>query len=192
MLTKKISNIRIAIMVANESEDVEIITPYDLWQRAGFIIELISVEKKNTIILQSGAKIYCNGTLDKTNLDQFNAIYLPGGKGHIKFKDEKYCEKLIKTLKKFAKEKSKWLLGMCAAPSIFGELGLLGESKVTVYPGFEKAVGANFENKPVVISGTFITGKSLAYSIQFALLVIEKLIDKKVANGVAKQILYEK
>lgn len=191
MLPKKISNIRIAIMVANECEDVEIVAPYDLWKRAGLIIELVSVEKKNTIILQSGAKIYCNGILERTNLDQFNAIYLPGGKGHTKFKEEKYCEKLIKTLKKFAFEKNKWLFAMCAAPSILGELDLLGDSKATAYPGFEKSLGDNFEDKPVVASGNIITGKSLSSSIDFALTVIEKLIDKKTANKVAKEILYD-
>lgn len=187
-----IANVRIAIMVANESEDVEVLAPYDLWRRAGLIVELVSVEKKNTIILQSGAKIYCNETVDKTNLDQFNAIYLPGGKGHTKFIDEKYCEKLIKTLKKFANESNKWLLAMCAAPSIFGILNIIGKAKATCYPGFEKALGANYVDQGCVSSGNFITAKSLAYSIEFSLLVIEKLLDKKVANTVAKQILYTK
>lgn len=192
MLAKKKPNIRIAIMVANESEDIEVIAAYDLWVRAGIIVELVSIEKKNTIILQSGAKMYCIETIDKTNLDQFNAIYLPGGKGHVKFKDEKVCEKLIKTLKKFSLDKTKWILAMCASPSILGEFDLLGTSKATVYPGFEKSLGNNYQDDNVVHSGQFITGRSVAHAIEFSLMVIEKLLDKKTANDVAKQILYKR
>lgn len=192
MLEKKISNVRIAIVVANDCEDIEVLGVYDLWKRAGLIVELVSVEKKNTIILQSGAKMYCNDIIDKKNLDQFNAIYLPGGKGHVKFKDEKHCEKLIKTLKKFAQEKSKWLFSMCASPSILAELDLLGTSKVTAYPGFDKIIGKNYDPSGVVVSGQFITGKSPAFVFDFALTVIEKLLDKKTANSVAKEILYER
>ncbi|WP_412032473.1 DJ-1/PfpI family protein [Malacoplasma muris] len=188
-----VSNVRIAIMVANESEDIEVLAPYDLWRRAGLIVELVSVEKKNTIILQSGAKMYCNSIIERTNLDQFHAIYLPGGRGHTKFLEEKYSsDKLIKTLRKFANEQNKWLLAMCASPSILGILSVLGNSKATAYPGFEKSLGKNYVDEGVVASGNVITGKSVAYAIEFSLLVIEKLLDKKTRNSVAKEILYVK
>lgn len=187
----KIANIRIAVVLANENEDMEVVIPVDIWRRAGLIIELVSVEKKNTIILQSGTKIYCNETIDKTNLDQFNAIYLPGGRGHAKFKDPKLCEKLIKTLKKFALDEKKWIFAICAAPSVLGELELLKNEKATVYPGFEKFLGKNYVEKDLVIDGNFITarGPSLAFELAFA--VIEKFLGKEIALNVANDILYK-
>ena len=96
------NKIKIAIMVAQESEDMEVIVPYDLWKRAGISVEKISVEKKNTITLQSGTKIYCEEILEKTNLDRFTAIYLPGGRGHEKCLAEQFCNKLHEKLVKFA------------------------------------------------------------------------------------------
>lgn len=188
----KIKNIKIAVMIANELEDMEVIIPIDIWRRAGLIVELISVEKKNTIVLQNNVKMYCNEILDRTNLDQFKAIYLPGGKnGIVKFKDIKNCEKLIKTLGKFAADKNKWILAMCAAPSILNDLNLLGNKKVTCYPGFEKGMESNYVKENVVVSENFITGKSAGWAFQFALKVVEELADKKTADEVKKAILFE-
>ncbi len=191
MLTKKISNVRIAIMIAHESEDTEVIVPYDIWKRAGLIVELISIEKKNTIVLQSGTKVYANDTLERTNLDQFNAIYLPGGKGHVRFKDGVKCEKLIKSLQKFSHEKNKWLLAMCASPSVLSDLNLVTNQKMTCYPGFEASLGNSYEDKDVVVSHNFITGRSLAYAIDFSLTVIKELLGKEETELVKKEIIYK-
>lgn len=186
------SKIKIAIMVALESEDMEVIIPYDLWKRAGISVEKISVEKKNTIALQSGTKIYCEETLDKTNLDRFSAIFLPGGKGHEKFLDEKFCKKLHEKLFKFATDDKKWIFAICAAPSVLPRLGIPTTAKMTAYPGFEKYLGENFLNEDIVIDKNIITAKSAFFAIDFSLLVIEKLISKQVASNVAKSILYKK
>lgn len=186
------SRVKIAIMVAQESEDMEVIIPYDLWKRAGISVEKISVEKKNTINLQSGTKISCEEILDRTNLDRFNAICLPGGKGHEKFLDEKFCKKLQEKLVKFASDEKKWVFAICAAPSILVELGIAGDRKMTAYPGFDKKLGPNFVDQDVVCDGNFITARSASSAIDFALLVIEKMINKQAALNVANAILYKK
>ncbi|MDE5553374.1 MAG: DJ-1/PfpI family protein [Malacoplasma sp.] len=191
MVKNKIANIRIAVMIANESEDMEVTIPIDIWRRAGLIIELVSVEKKNTIILQSGTKIYCNETIDKTNLDQFNAIYLPGGRGYVKFKDMKLSEKLIRTLKKFAADEKKWIFAICAAPSLLGEFELLKNEKVTVYPGFEKPLGKNYVDKDLVVDGNFITARGAAHSYDLAFTVVENFLGKEIALNVANDVFYK-
>lgn len=186
------SRIKIAIMVAQESEDIEVITPYDLWKRAGISVEKISVEKKNTITLQSGTKIYCEEVLDKTNLDRFNAIYLPGGRGHEKFLDEKFSKKLQEKLIKFVSDDKKWVFAMCAAPSVLIKLNAVQTQKMTAYPGYDKMLGSNFLNEDIVCDKNIITARSAFFAIDFALLVIEKLISKQVASNVANAILYKK
>lgn len=189
-LNKKISNVRIAIIVAGKSEDAEVIVPFDIWKRAGIIIELISVEKKNTIVLQSGTKIYATTTLDKVNLSPFNAIYLPGGEGHLKFKELK-TDKLSKALEKFASiNENKWILAMCAAPSLLAYFNLITNQKLTAYPGYEGALGKHYVDEDVVVSGNFITARSLAHAVDFSLQVVETLLDKETADRVKKEICY--
>ncbi len=184
--------VKIAIMVAKESEDMEVIVPFDLWKRAGISVEKISVEKKNTITLQSGTKISCEETLEKTNLDRFTAILIPGGRGHETFLDEKLCKKLHDKLAKFVADEKKWVFAICAGPSVLSRLGVIQDQKMTVFPGFEKYLGNNFQDENVVCDKNIITAKSAFYSIDFALLVIEKLLNKQVALNVANAILYKK
>lgn len=192
MVSNLSSKVHIAIIVAKESEDIEVVVPYDLWKRAGISVEKISIEKKNTIVLQSGGKIYCEDILDKTNLDRFQAIYLPGGRGHVRFLDEKLCERLHNSLTKFVSDPKKWILSICAAPTVLMDLNLITDQKLTVYPGFEEKIGKNFSNDDVVCDKNIITAKSPFFVFDFSLLVIEKLINKQVANNVASSILYKK
>lgn len=181
--------IRIAAMVATGTEDMELIVPTDLWRRAHFIVDLISIEKKNSVFLAHGTSIKCTQTIDKTNLRQYNAIFLPGGlAGCDKFLLE---PKLIEHLKKFNEEK-KWLLGICAAPTIFYKLDLLGKNKVTCYPDLAKSIKENYSKQPIVVSENFLTAMSAGYVFDFAFKVVEILTSKKDANDLAKQIYYPK
>ncbi len=199
---------RIAIMAANENEDIEIFVPLDLWRRAGIDVHIISVEKKNAITLQSGTRITCNDVIARVNLSQYNAIYLPGGNGHMKFKHEHWVHKLApdeetkleKYLKKFAKEDGskedgvqkdmRYIISMCAAPSVLGEMGLLKDIKSTCFPGFETSFTKTYVDEPVVIDKNFISGRAPGAAFELAFTVIIELFGKREANAVAKQIHY--
>ncbi|WP_052663398.1 DJ-1/PfpI family protein [[Mycoplasma] testudinis] len=181
--------IRIAAIVATKSEDMELIVPVDLWRRAHFIVDLISIEKKNSVTLSNGTSIKCTQTIDKTNLKQYNAIFLPGGEGSNKFVLD---TKLVDHLKIF-NEDGRYLLAICAAPAVFSKLDLLGKHKVTCYPENSSEIGPNLDKsaKNVVVDGNFITAKAAGSVFEFAFKVIETLASKKEAEIVAKRIFYK-
>ena len=181
--------VRIAVIVANKSEDVETVVPVDIWRRAGIIVKLISIEKKKNVILAHGTKISCDEILAKENLSKYNAIYLPGGEGHLRFNDVD-SPRLISFLNKYGKNPKIVFMAMCAAPEVFGGLGMLNSVKFTCYPGYEKNFKKTYENKDVVVDKNFITAKSLAYTIPFALAGVNKLLKKVAAEKVAKEICY--
>lgn len=180
--------IRIAAMVVTGVEDMELIVPVDIWRRSHFVVDLISIEKKNSVLLQGGISIKCTQTIDKTNLKQYNAIFLPGGKGCEKFLLE---PKLIEHLTKF-NESKKWLLGICSSPIVFYELGLLKNVKVACFPADAKKVAGHYSKDPIVISQNFITAMSSGHVFDFAFKVIQTLSNKTDANEVAKAIYYKK
>lgn len=181
--------LRIAIIVANKSEDIEVVVPADLWRRAGIFVRLISIEKKKNIILSNGSKLTCDDILSKENLSQYNAIYLPGGDGHFKFNDID-TPKLIAFLKKYEKTTSKTFMSLCASAEVYGKLGMLENVKATCYPGFESSFKKTYVNKDVVVSENFITGKAPGSAYAFALTAISKLLNKNAANKVAKEIFF--
>ncbi len=180
--------IRIAAMVATGVEDMELIVPVDIWRRGHFVVDLISIEKKNSVLLQGGVSIKCTQTIDKTNLKQYNAIFLPGGKGHEKFLLE---PKLIEHLNRFNEEK-KWLLGICSSPIVFSELKLLNGAKVACYPDDAKKLKDGYCKDPIVVSQNFITAMSAGHVFDFALQVIQTLSSKSDAAAVAKRLHYPK
>ncbi|MDE5949481.1 MAG: DJ-1/PfpI family protein, partial [Malacoplasma sp.] len=149
-------------------------------------------EKKNSIFLQCGTKITCNEQIDKVNLDKYNAIYLPGGKGYERLLTNKNDKVLNKIIKFSSEEEKKWVFG-CAEASVFlHEIDALKDKKVTVYPGLEEKVGSNFSDKNIVISKNIITFRSAFYAFEFALLIVEKFLGKQIATNVAQDILYSK
>ena len=189
--------IKIAVIACFETEDIELIVPVDIWRRAGIWVDIISLEKKNSIILQSGTKFSCNSIIEKSNLSLYHAIYLPGGNGHKRYfkdawsaKNIDVVERLHKNLIKFAENEQKYILAMCAAPTILAHLDLLGDNKVTCYPGYETTFKKNYINENVVVNKRMITGKAPGLSFEFALRVIEELVDKKTAKKVKEEIIY--
>ncbi|MGL4951465.1 MAG: DJ-1/PfpI family protein [Mycoplasma sp.] len=192
--------IRIAAIACNETEDIELITCVDLWRRAGFRVDTISLEKKNTIILNSGIKTTCDTMIEKANLEQYNAIYLPGGSGHAKYfienwppKNNEGVVKLQKFLLKF-NDANKYILALCAAPSVLGKLDILSNKKATCYPGFEKSFKDNYVDAAIYQDQNIITGRSPASVFEFSYKVIEVLESKEKADKVRNEIIdkYEK
>ncbi len=187
--------IRIAVIACNETEDLELIGPVDLWRRAGFRVDTISLEKKNTILLNSGVKVSCDNIIEKTNLEQYNAIYLPGGSGHTKYFIENWpprnndgVVKLQKALNKFH-TMNKYIIAMCAAPSILGALGFLKEIKATCYPGYQETFKSTYVDEPVVVDKHIITGRSPAAIFDLSYKVIEILESNATVDKIKHEII---
>ncbi len=169
--------IRIGIILANESEELDSIIPIQIWRKAGYIVELISLEKKNSIVLKSGIKITCDGIIDKTNLSQFNALYIPGGNVYKKVLDPKSNLKVLKVIQKdFISNSKKYILTsneginvLTLTDSINGKefTGII-ENKI----GLEKTFK---EKDNIVVSNNLISSKGYMSIFDFSLEVIKNL-----------------
>jgi 4-methyl-5(b-hydroxyethyl)-thiazole monophosphate biosynthesis len=72
----------------------------------------------------------------------------------------------VKTFIELHVNQNKYLAAICAAPSVFGKMGLLKGKHATAFPGYEPTLeGAFFAPKCVVIDGKFITGRGAVCSI---------------------------
>lgn len=185
--------IKIAVIACHETEDIELIVPTDVWRKAGMRVDLISLDKKNSIILQSGTKISCNGIIEKCNFSQYNAIYLPGGCGSKKYflsewtpKNIDVIHRLHKALHHFSENEKKYVLAMDEAPKILVELNLL--SSKTKIVGSDKIAkelkGFYVNDKKILANNNTITAKNIGDVFDFALLVVETLLDKKALNNI--------
>ncbi len=86
----------------------------------------------------------------------------------------------------------KLLCAICAAPTVYGSMGLLKERHATCYPGMEEELNA-FEalDDAVVIDDNFITSRGVGTAIEFALAIVRNLIDDVTADKLASSIVYK-
>lgn len=79
---------------------------------------------------------------------------------------------------------------ICAAPLVFGGLGLLKNRKATCYPSFEPTlIGATVTGEATVTDGHVITGKGPGFVFDFGLAIVSALKGEAVAEEVASGLL---
>lgn len=188
--------IKVAVIACHETEDIELIVPVDVWRRAGMRVDIISLDKKNSVIFQSGTKFSCNSIIEKTNFAQYHALYLPGGNGSKKYflenwtpKNISVIQRLHKAIEQFIKNDSKYVLAMDEAPKILKTLDLLNPKvKVSANSSLKNELKNYYVDDNVTISKNIITAKKVGDSFEFAFKVIEELLDKKIATEVKNSI----
>lgn len=169
--------VRIGVILANETDEIDFIIPVQIWKRANFIVELISLEKKNSVIMKNGIKVSCDGTIDKINLSQFNAIYIPGGNLYKKILDPKADPKFIKSLEKdFICNSKKYILTMNEGISVLTNLNYIKNRKFTgIIDNKEEFDKIYIPKSKVVVSSGLISGIGTIENFEFGLEVVKNL-----------------
>ena len=89
-------------------------------------------------------------------------------------------------------DSGKLLAAICAAPSIFGHLGLLKDKKYTCFPTFnEEAFAGTYEEKLAVYDSGIVTGRGMGATIEFARTLVKLLTNGEMTDNVDFGIQYE-
>ncbi|MCD7825637.1 MAG: DJ-1/PfpI family protein [Clostridiaceae bacterium] len=176
------------IFLAPGYEEVEMLTVVDLLRRADIAVDMVSITDALEVTSSHNVTIRADKLFHQANFDQAEMIILPGGipgtPNLLAYKP------LTEKIQEFAAAK-KWLSAICAAPTVYGQLGLFHGCKATCYPGQEKNLGdATYVIQPVVQDDIFITSRGAGTTIEFAAAIIARLKDKKTADTVLEKIIY--
>lgn len=181
---------KVYVFLADGFEEIEALTPVDALRRAGIAVETVSIMGRLGVAGSHGIVVSADKILDKkeTVKDYLDGdmLFLPGGgKGTENLAADMQLAEIINAYS----ESGKYLAAICAAPSVFGRMGLLTGKKATCYPGFEKLMkDATCTGGFVEKDGNFITGKGMGVSLPFALKLIETLDSKEAADAIAAQV----
>jgi len=180
-------NKKIAVHLADGFEEIEAITIIDVLRRADLEVIVISVTGKLEVVGAHQLKVLADKLFEEVNYNDLSMIVLPGGMPGAANLDAH--EGLKAKILMFNNE-NKPLAAICAAPLVYGNLGILKGKQAVCYPGFEKYLkGAEIINHPVAESGNVITGRGPAAAIQFALKLVEKLVSAEKSELIASQML---
>ncbi len=178
---------KIAVHLANGFEDIEAVTIIDILRRAEFKVTVVSITKNLEVIGSHKIKITADRVFENINYKTIDMIILPGGMpGSENLSNHSGLKKEIIKFNKNGKQ----LGAICAAPIVFGKLGILKNKNATCYPGFENQLeGAIISNNNIELSENIITGKGAGVAIDFALRIVEMYKGNKLAEELAEKLI---
>jgi 4-methyl-5(b-hydroxyethyl)-thiazole monophosphate biosynthesis len=180
-------NKKIAVHLADGFEEIEAISIIDVLRRADLDVVTISVTGKLEVNGAHQIKVVADELFENVDYNRIYMIVLPGGMPGAS--NLNAHEGLKSQIVKF-NDSNKPLAAICAAPLVYGNLGILKDKQAVCYPGFEKYLkGAEVLSIPVVESGNIITGRGPGVAIQFSLKLVEKLVSAEKAELLASQML---
>jgi 4-methyl-5(b-hydroxyethyl)-thiazole monophosphate biosynthesis len=175
------------ILLATGFEEIEAVTVIDILRRAGIEVtsagvDGISVTGSHNITISADKKL-------SDIKPDFDAVILPGGgPGALHLHNSNEVNDFIRGMA----SKGALVAGICAAPSVvMAPLGILDNKTATCYPGDQIDFGKStkYKNKPVVADGNIITSQGAGTSMEFAFVIIEKLIGSETVKKIKKHAL---
>ena len=176
---------RILILGAAQFEEIELVTPLDLWRRAGYEVCLASISNQLPIVGQQGLEIKADCLLENCSSDDFDIIFIPGGAGHKFINDSVFAMKLIEEFI----HKNKLIVAICAAPTILAPW--LINKKATCYPSRKSDIPV-WADESVVIDLPFITSQGAGTAHLLALEVIKQIDGEKTAESIQNMTIYNR
>jgi len=177
---------KILIPLADGFEEIEAVTNIDVLRRAGLDVITAGIGSKK-INGDHGIKIETDTEISEVSADDLSAVVLPGGMpGAANLRDSAELLKLIRAVN----EKGNLCAAVCAAPIVLEAAGILTGKNATSYPGFgDQMDSANYREERVVIDGNIITGRGPGVAMEFALTIVEYLLDGKERVELEKAML---
>ena len=128
--------------------------------------------------------------IDDINVNDFDALAIPGGFEEYGFYNEAYDERFLNLIREFNKQ-NKIIATICVADLPLGKSGVLKGKKGTTYTTRKdklKVFDVNVINKPIVIEDKIITSWNPSTAINVAIILLEMLTTKENANFI-RQIM---
>lgn len=192
----KLKGKKVAIIVANEFEDVELLYPFLRLSEEGAEVIIIPVktglhprpaisEKPVTgrfgtpipLMVFGEGERYVIKSLDEVKPGEIDALIIPGGFSPDSLRIN---EKVLRFVKD-AYDAGKIIAAICHGPQVLISTGLVKGKKVTSYRAVKDDLinaGAIFVDEPAIRDGNIITGRVPDDLPEFCQLIIEALSSK--------------
>ena len=180
---------KVYVALAEGFEIAEATLPIDILKRARVEVVTVSISDQTVVRASNGVTLVADTTLAAASLADGDMLFLPGGMpGSLNLAQ---CEPLAEVIRQYDAA-GKWLAAVCAAPMVYGRMGLLSGLRATCYPGFENdLLGATPVQQTCVCDGHFITGCGAGAGFALGRQMAEVLVGKDTADAVLRQMMYQ-
>lgn len=172
----------IYIFLANGFEEIEAVTTIDILRRAQLKLATVAVADGLEVTGAHGITVKADMLQSELQTDDMDGVILPGGMpGTLNLEKSP----IVKAAIRYCIDNGKRIMAICAAPSIFGHMGLLENKKAVCYPGFENELkGAFYTDALAVTDGTITTSKGPGTAVDFGLEIVTMYKGKSAAQAI--------
>lgn len=150
--------------------------------------EVVSCGLNREIKSSFNLKVTTDLLISEINVDDFEALAIPGGFGEYGFYEDAYQEEFLELIREFDK-KNKIIASICVGALPLGKSGILKGKKATTYnmkngirQSMLKEFKVNVVNEPVVVDGNIITCWNPSTAIEVAFKLLELLTSKEKSD----------
>ncbi len=170
---------RIAVLVANEFDDSELAEPVKALESAGAEVSLIGMNDAATqgVTGVNGLVVPADTSIDRVNADDFDALYIPGGRAPSLLRRDDRVLSLVRRINQA--QKPIGAVGRGPQVLVSSQAGL--HHRMTGYPRLSEEfdnIGAIYSDEPVVVDGNIVTSRG-PQDMQLFLTTFFEMIQKK-------------
>lgn len=173
----------VCVLVADGSEEMEVVITVDVLRRAGIGVFLAGVGESRMVTTSRGVRIAPDGAWDPAEMMRFDALVIPGGIGGTQAMRQD--DSVKQAVREFMLA-GKVVASICAGPTVLQDAGVLAGKTYTSNPGSREELTAGiWVDQPVARDGNLITSQAPGTAFAFALALIEALAGRETAQKVA-------
>ena len=177
------------LFLADGFETVEALAPVDVMRRAGIEVVTVSIMGRKEVISAQDVTVLADTLFEDTCYNDADALILPGGGVGT---DNLSAHMPLRSKLAEAHAKGKLVAAICAAPMVFGRMGILEGKKATCYPGCESDLfGATYTAAPVEQDGNIVTACGPGASFYFGFAIVERLCNSEVVATLRSQMQFK-
>lgn len=175
------------MLFAKGYEEAEAIVPCDILRRGGVEVKMVGVSEKVVASARS-IRVEMDLLMEEMDPSDIEMLVIPGG---LDSTNAIKANETAKSLIRKCVEEDVWVAAICAAPTIFGEMGILEGKKAVCYPGMEGGLNCaqHCKGEQVVVDGKVVTGEGPGSPYEFGYKLLELLKGKEVMEQV-KHAMY--
>ena len=180
---------KVYVFLAEGFEEIEALMVVDLLRRAQCEVVTVATMGNLSVKGRSNIEVKADKLFEEVaSFEDADLLVLPGGMPGTRYLEQHHgLRELI--LEQLAKEKK--IAAICAAPTVFGKMGLLKEKAATCYPGMEEELYcAEAKTDKVVVDGLITTSRGLGTALEFSLALISQLEGEEKAKSIGESVVF--
>ena len=179
---------KVYVFLADGFETVEALAPVDVMRRAGLDVVTVSIMGHSEVVSAQNVTVLADEVYENLSFADASALVLPGGGVGT---DNLSAHGPLRALLVDACPRGVLVAAICAAPMVFGRIGILKGKKATCYPGCEGDLfGAEYTAAAVEQDGNIITACGPGASFDFGFAIVDRFCGTEVVATLRSQMQF--